>query len=189
MKCDIYYWDQPGKKHTTRTIELAVKRARELKIDNIVVASCTGYTVRELLKYAKKTNIVMVTHQSGFYDPGTCEISKTVADSLRKHGVSVYTGTHFFGGVGRAVRLKFGGLEVDELVANTIRIFGQGVKVTVEIAIMALDAGLIPYNEEIISIGGQGNGADTATVCLPRHGKDFFSFEVREIICKPRCKK
>ena len=101
----------------------------------------------------------------------------------------MYTGTHFFGGVGRAVRLKFGGLEVDELVAHTLRIFGQGIKVTVEIAIMALDAGLIPHGKEIIVIGGAGQGADTAVVCLPSHGKEFFSFEIREIICKPRHKK
>jgi hypothetical protein len=63
------------------------------------------------------------------------------------------------------------------------------MKVAVEIAIMALDAGLIPYGKEIIAIAGTGQGADTAVVCLPAHGKDFFSFELREIICKPRLKK
>ncbi|GAH15189.1 unnamed protein product, partial [marine sediment metagenome] len=107
---------------------------------------------------------------------------------LRKRRVAVYTGTHFLAGFGRAIRFKFGGLAPEELAANTLRIFGEGVKVCVEIAIMALDAGLIPYNKEIISIAGTGQGADTAIVCLPTHGKDFFSFEVREIICKPRIK-
>jgi len=31
---------------------------------------------------------------------------------------------------------------------------GQGVKVAVEVAGMALDAGLIPFGEEIIALGG-----------------------------------
>lgn len=130
----------------------------------------------------------MVTHQAGFRAPGRCEMTTKTLRSLARDGITVYTGTHFFGGVGRAVRIAFGGIEVDELVAHTLRVFGQGVKVAVEVAVMAMDAGLIPYGKEIIAIGGTGEGADTAIVCLPRHGKDFFSFEVREIICKPRRK-
>ncbi|NLZ38638.1 MAG: hypothetical protein GX893_03415, partial [Firmicutes bacterium] len=62
---------------------------------------------------------------------------------------------------------------------------GQGVKVSVEIAVMALDAGLIPYGEDIIAIGGSGRGADTAIVVQPAHAKDFFAGKIREIICKP----
>ena len=186
MKYEISYWNKPGKRNTNKTIDLAIKRAKQSKIKYFVVASCSGATTKKLLKKGKNIKIVSVSHQAGFYKPGKCEMNKKTEEFLRKKGVAVYTGTHFFGGLGRAIRFKFGGLEPEELVANTLRIFGEGVKVTIEIAIMALDAGLIPYNKEIISIGGTGEGADAAIVCIPRHGKDFFSFEVREIICKPR---
>lgn len=186
MKYEVYYWDKPGKRNTDKTLDLAIKRAKQLKIKHFVIASCTGYTTKILLKKTKNIKIVSITHQVGFYEPGKNEMNKKTAEFLRKKGVTVYTGTHFFGGVGRAIRLKFGGLEVDELAANTLRIFGEGIKVAIEIAIMAIDAGLIPYNKEIISIGGTGEGVDTAIVCLPKHGKNFFSFEVREIMCKPR---
>lgn len=189
MITDICYWEKPGLQNTQKTLDKAVKRAKKLKIKEIVIASCSGMTVKKILKQAAGLNIVCITHQAGFYKPGKCEISQKTRGFLIEHGVKVYTGTHFFGGAGRAVRMKFGGLEVDELIANTLRIFGQGIKVTIEIAIMALDAGLIPYDKEIISIGGSGKGADTAIVCRPVHGKDFFSFEVREIICRPRYKK
>ncbi|MCK4250584.1 hypothetical protein KAX97_04025 [candidate division WOR-3 bacterium] len=189
MNYEVFYWDKPGKQNTNKTINLALKRARQLKIKNIVIASCSGKTTKNLLKKGKNIRIISVTHQAGFYKPGTIEMDKKTKKILERNGVIVYTGTHFFGGIGRAIRLKFGGLEVEELAANTLRIFGQGVKVAVEITIMALDAGLIPYNKEIVSIGGTGVGADTAIVCLPKHGKDFFSFEVREIICKPRVNK
>ncbi|KPJ74055.1 hypothetical protein AMJ52_02095 [candidate division TA06 bacterium DG_78] len=186
MKKEIFYWDKPGKKNTDKTIDVALKRAHALKIKNIVIASCSGDTTKILLKKSKNVKIVSVSHQAGFYKPGKCEMSTKTKEFLRKKGVAVYTGTHFFGGFGRAIRLTFGGLEPEELAANTLRIFGEGVKVCIEITIMAIDAGLLPYNKEIIAIGGTGEGVDTALVCLPKHGKDFFSFEVREIICKPR---
>jgi len=189
MTYDVHYWEKPGKANTDQTIEAALRRAEELKLKYFVVASCTGATTKRLLEKARDISIVSVSHQAGFREPGICEMSRETEEELTKKGVKVYTGTHFFGGMGRAVRMKFGGLEVDELAANTLRIFGHGVKVAIEISIMALDAGLIPYDQEIIAIGGTGQGADTAIVCLPRHGKDFFSFEVREIICKPRMVK
>ncbi len=186
MKRAIYYWSKPGKQNTNLTIDAALQRARKLRIHHIIVASCSGRTTKKLLKKAKNITIVSVSHEAGFYKPGKCEMSKRTAIALQKQGVIVYTGTHFLGGLDRAIRFKFGGIEPAELVANTLRILGQGVKVAVEIAVMALDAGLIPYNKEIISIGGTGEGTDTAIVCLPKHGKDFFSCDVREIICKPR---
>ncbi len=186
MKNEITYFEKPGRGNTQKTIELALKRAEELNIEDLVIATCTGYSAKVLLKKAKNKNIVAITHQAGFAKPGAMEIKLGVIEFLKKKGVKVYTGTHFFGGFGRAIRFKFGGLEPEEIAANTLRIFGEGTKVAVEIAIMALDAGLIPYGKEIISIGGTGSGVDTAIVCVPRHGKDFFNFEVREIICKPR---
>ncbi|MGB9721716.1 MAG: pyruvate kinase alpha/beta domain-containing protein [bacterium] len=186
MRKDITYFDKPGKINTKKTIELALKRADELNIEHFVIATCTGYSAKVLLQKAKNKKIIAVTHQAGFAKPGEMEIKPETIDYLKKKGMKVYTGTHFFGGFGRAIRFKFGGLEPEEIAANTLRIFGEGIKVGVEIAIMALDAGLIPYNKEIISIGGTGSGVDTAIVCVPRHGKDFFNFEVREIVCKPR---
>ncbi|OGC39095.1 hypothetical protein A2Y85_04440 [candidate division WOR-3 bacterium RBG_13_43_14] len=186
MKGSIYYWEKTGRTNTVRTLTHALGRANELGIKHFVIATCSGYTAKKLLQKAPKSNIIAVTHQAGFYKPGQCELSKKTRDWLTNQGVVVYTGTHFFGTIGRAVRIKYGGLEIDELIANTLRIFGQGLKVAVEIAIMAADAGLIPHEQEIVSIGGTGTGADTAIICLPRHGKDFFAFEIREIICKPR---
>ena len=51
---------------------------------------------------------------------------------------------------------------------------------------MALDAGLVPYGEEIIAVAGSGTGADTALVITPAHSNNFFDTKVKEIICKPR---
>ena len=183
---DIIYWQKPGKENTGPALEAALRRAKKLKIRHFVVASCTGYTTKNLLAMARGLKIVSVTHHAGFAKPGKQEMNTRTIRFLQDHGVSVLTTTHFFGGFGRAIRFKFGGLEPEEMAANTLRIFGEGMKVAIEVAVMAQDAGMIPYGQEIIAIGGTGEGVDTAIVCVPKHGKDFFSFEVREIICKPR---
>lgn len=60
------------------------------------------------------------------------------------------------------------------------------MKVAVEIAIMVMDGGLIPYGKEIIAIGGTSSGADTAIILRPAYGRNFFDTQILEIICKPR---
>lgn len=187
MEGKIKYWESAGAQNTDETLDLALERAREKNIKNIVFASTRGETARKLLeRNLEGLNVVCVTHQAGFRSPGEIEMDEATQEFLKGKGIKVLTTAHLFGTLGRAIRLKFGGLYPDEIVANTLRIFGQGIKVVIEIACMALDAGFIPYGEEIISIGGTGKGADTAVILLPAHGKNFFDTKVLEIICKPR---
>jgi hypothetical protein len=63
------------------------------------------------------------------------------------------------------------------------------MKVCVETALMAADAGLIPVSEEVLAIGGTDIGADTAVVLKSATTDRFFELEIREIICMPRNKK
>ena len=99
--------------------------------------------------------------------------------------VNILTTTHVLSGAERGISRKFGGIYPVEIIANSLRIFGQGVKVTVEIAVMALDEGLIPYGEDIIAVGGTGKGADTAVVIRPAHAASILDTYIAEIICKP----
>jgi hypothetical protein len=87
--------------------------------------------------------------------------------------------------VGRGISNKFGYLSPQELMAATLRMFGQGVKVTVEITIMAADAGLIPMTGDVMAIGGTGKGADTACVLTPAHSNHVFEMHIKELVCKP----
>jgi hypothetical protein len=105
---------------------------------------------------------------------------------LQEKGVKILTTTHLLAGVDRSLRVKWGGVYPAEIIAQTLRILGQGVKVCVEVACMALDAGLVPYGEEIIAVGGTSTGADTAIVIVPAHSNQFFDTKVKEILCKPR---
>lgn len=177
-------WEKKGPENTEGTVKAALKRADELGIKNIVVASHSGETAQ----YFLDTNflITSVTHHSGFKNPGENEMSKKMREKLTAKGVQVLTTTHLLAGVDRAFRLKFGGLYPAEIIASSLRILGQGVKVCVEIACMALDAGLIPYKEEVVSVAGSGRGADTACIIVPAHSHNFFDTVVKEIICMPR---
>ena len=91
-------------------------------------------------------------------------------------------------GAERGMSRKFGGVYPMEIIANTLRMLGQGTKVCVEISVMALDAGLIPYGEDVIAVGGTDEGADTAIILRPAHAADIFDTWISEILCKPAYK-
>jgi len=180
----------PGPENTEAAIASALDRAQELGVRDFVVASNTGATARVLLEALAErgmegANVVVVTHHVGFRSPGEDEMDQDTRRRLAAAGAKVLTTTHLMGGIERAVTGKFGGLYPGHLVAHTLRLFGQGVKVAVEIAVMALDAGLIPYGSDVVAIGGTGRGADTALVVRPSHAKTFFETFVVETICRP----
>ncbi len=177
------YFANAGPENTAATVEQAVKRARELGIEYIVVASNSGDTAEKFL--GQGLQIICVTHQVGFRNPGEDEMDPEKRRELKEKGVSVLTTTHLLGGVGRAVRSKFGGLYPGEMVAHTLRMLGQGVKVGLEISVMALDSGLIPHGKDVIAVGGAGWGADSAVVIRPEHSQNIFASRIKEIICKP----
>lgn len=178
------YWEQKGMTNTAATADLALKRAKELGIRQIVVASNSGHTAEQFLD--KGVEVICVTHHIGFMSPGEDEMPPQVRQKLAGKGVRLLTTTHLLAGVDRAVRNKFGGLYPAEIIAQSLRMLGQGVKVCVEIACMALDAGLVPYGQEIVAVAGSATGADTALVIVPAHSNQFFDTKVKEIICKPR---
>ncbi|MCR4398186.1 MAG: hypothetical protein NUV93_04405 [Firmicutes bacterium] len=183
------YWERPGKQNTHATLAAAVGRAREIGATHIVVASGSGYTAlaaADMVSAYPDMVLVVVTHHTGFTAPGVQEMPSDVRLELASRGAQVLTTTHLFGNVERAVTSRFGGLYPGGVIANTLRMFGKGVKVCVEIATMALDAGLIPYGREVVAVAGTGSGADSAIVIIPAHAKDFFDGQILEVICKPR---
>jgi len=186
-RSEVTWHPRSGRGCTARTLELALARARTLGLENLVVASTTGATALALARLLRRgEHAVCVSHHAGFRTPGRCELGAAAERRLERCDIPVLRTTHVFAGIERALRLEFGGLGPAETVAWTFRTFGEGTKVAVEVAVMALDAGLIPHRTEVVSIGGTGRGADTALVLRPAHSRRFFDTEINEIICKPR---
>ncbi len=180
----MIYWPEKGKGNTEATVDAVINRAKELEIKHIVVASNSGATAK--LFTGKGLEVVCVTHHVGFKEPGEDEMEPEMRKTLQEKGVKVLTTTHLMAGIDRALRFKFEGIYPGEIVASALRLLGQGFKVTVEISVMALDAGLIPYGKEVIAVAGTGRGADAACVITPAHSSQFFDTKVKEIICMPR---
>ncbi|MGA8850056.1 MAG: pyruvate kinase alpha/beta domain-containing protein [Dehalococcoidia bacterium] len=180
------YFLEPGSNNTEKTFEVAKRRAEELGIKTIVVASTSGETGLKAVEAFPNYKVVVVTHTTGFRAPDVQELTPQNRAKILEEGGLILTAAHAFGGVGRAVRRKLNTTQVDEIMAYTLRVFGQGTKVACEIALMAADAGLIRTDEEVISIGGTARGADTALVVKPANTHDFFELRVKEVLCKPR---
>lgn len=180
------YFETPGKQNTESVLELVKNYAQAEGVRNIVVASTTGETGVKASKVFRGFNVVVVSHHVGFQETGVWELKEENRRKILKNGAKILTATHALSGVERAVRKKFGTIMPLELIAHTLRLFGEGTKVCVEITIMAADAGLIPVDREVIAVGGTGRGADTALVIKPATASRFFNLEIREIIAKPR---
>lgn len=181
------YFEKPGPKNTEAVLEIAAQRAKELAVKKILLASNSGRTAFEALKVmGADFEIIAVTHVCGFREPDHQELPMETRRELEAKGVKVLTCQHAFGGVGRAVRNKLATFQVDEIIAFALRTFGQGTKVAVELALMAADAGLVRTDEDIVSIGGTGKGADTALLLQPANSFHYFDLKVKETICKPR---
>jgi hypothetical protein len=109
--------------------------------------------------------------------------------SLMEAGVRIVRATHALSGVERSVNKKVGGSSRVEAIAEALRsLFGQGMKVAVEITLMAADNGAIPCGPDVqaIAIGGTEWGSDTAVVVRPAHSNGFFNLQVKEIIAIPK---
>jgi len=188
MKENIVYFERPGKEWkewTYEVLKICKEYAESQGIKDIVVASTTGETGVKASEMFKGYNLVVVTHVAGFREPGKVELLDEHRKRIEENNGKILTTSHALSGVERSIRKKFGTIGPAELMANTLRLFGEGTKVCVEIAVMAADAGLIPVDRDIICIAGTGKGADTALVIKPAHSTNFFDLKVKKILCKP----
>ena len=185
METTITYFDNPGKENTDAVMELVRRRAEELGVKTVVVASYRGYTAERAVRSLGNLKIIVV---AGFLEPNSKNLAETFVqgdEELIKSKAEVLVATHLFSGVSRAVRKQFESTSPGEIIAQALRMLGVGVKVAVECAVMAADAGLVSTEENIIAIGGTRSGADTAILLRPVNSQDLFNLKVMQILCKP----
>ena len=192
LEAATYYFERPGGQNTDDAVAIAVKKTREKGIKHVVLASSTGETGLKVAEAFKgfSVNIVVVTYHSGFHSgdaakrqEGTWAQNKKKLDAM---GIRCVQSIHALSGVERSIAARYSGIYPVLLIADTLRLFCQGVKVGVEIAIMAADAGAIPTDADVITIAGSGSGADTVMVVKPAHMNNFFDLKIKEIVCRPQ---
>jgi hypothetical protein len=180
----ILYFSTPGKQNTDATLQLARERAEILDIKQIVVASTHGYTAKRarIIFAGMGVEIIAVTICAGYDDLGWT-MTPEERSELQQLGTTVLTSIH---ALGDDVSDALSNTAPNRIVRETLYTFCQGMKVAVECAIMAADAGLLDMTSEVIAIAGTGEGADTALVLKPATARKFRKLEIREILAKPR---
>jgi hypothetical protein len=178
-------FEQAGKENTQATLEAAFTHALTHQISPLVVATTWGETGVRAAEMGREKGVavVVVTHNYGFEQPGVCQLEAEKRRRIEQAGGRIHTATLVLRGLGSALKKKFGYSE-SEIVAGVLRMFGQGMKVCVEMAAMAADAGLLA-SADAVFVAGTATGADTAVVIRPAPSNMFFDIKIRHIIAKP----
>jgi hypothetical protein len=188
MEKKVIYFENPGRDNTAACLDAAKEAVEGESYKNIVVASTTGETglmFSEAFKDAG-VNLVVITHSHGFKEPNATEMPEDVRSKIVACGAKVYTGTMPTHSLDVAFSKKFSGSYLTQIVANSLRRFGEGSKVCCECVMMAVDAGLVPEDEEVLAVAGTARGADTVAVLRSAATKRFLELKVLEFVAKPR---
>lgn len=191
MDVTVKYFERGGK-HTDEVLAHAKQIIDNRGIKDIIVATTRGETgVKACEAFdPSKYNVVVVTHSDGFRGTNNQELDEKNKEKIISLGGKVLTATHTFSGVETGISKMIGGGNVNhpvELFARLVRmVIADGVKVCMEIACMAADAGMIPdIEKDTLCIGGTGAGADTACIIKAAYSRAFPEMKVKQIICKP----
>jgi len=155
-----------------------IKYAVENNIKTIVIPSTTGKSVSLFEKFTDNINLIVVTKSSGIKNENEQAFDFTKTQNKR---IKVLTTTHSFGGINRALKSYRENFSEIDICANTLRIFGDGVKVAVEISLMTTDAGLTNSGESIIACGGEKNGVDKAIVIQCTNSHRIFDAKIFDV--------
>jgi hypothetical protein len=179
VEAKIVYFEQAGRRNTMETLRLALDEARLRGVEKVVLASTTGETARVAAEQFAGSGIglIIIPHQYGFTE--IQRFPPELVTELQQQGHRVHFGTMLFHTDGLY------GSGSAEAMAIVLRTICQGMKVCVEMVMMAADAGLVARGEEIIAVAGTGRGADTAVVAVASTSNKLHELHVREILCKP----
>ena len=179
MEEKIVYFEKPGEDNTAEVLRLIKERAVARGIGKIVLASTRGDTARAAVEAFGGLDIrlVVVPHQFGFAERQM--FPEELVAELEGRGHHVHFGTMLF----HTENLY--GTRAPRAMAALLRAFGQGMKVCVEIALMACDGGLVASGERVIAVAGTGTGADTALVMTCSPSTRLSDLRIHEIVCKP----
>jgi len=155
---EIMYFEKPGREHTDAVAQAVRSRCVELGIEHEVVASDSGATGLTFWEVLQGTGVVLVSvaEHAGYRGGDAPSLSSEKRREQEEKGINVLICAHALSGVARSISSTFGGVSHVEIIAHTLRLFGgPGIKVAVEVAVMAADAGLVPTDREIIAVGGE----------------------------------
>ncbi len=191
------YFRYCGEANTVPLLQAVKKRALELGIGRVVVASETGRSALLSLEALSGIGVrlVVVTHPPattwgphGDIPIGLQRPEYTAArEKLQAAGVPIVQGTRPLAPLSRSLGWREPTPEM--IIDRTLELLGAGTKIAIEASAMATDAGVISEGSEIITCAGTYKGLDTALIVRATYTAEFYDrFELREFIARPRCR-
>jgi len=160
----ITYFEVSGKENVDRTLELVKRLAEEHGFKNVIIASTTGFTAEKAYDVFRNMDVTLTfvgTERNRF----PIDLLKKLEE--KRHHVCF----------SREISYDY-----PELAKLAYRRFSQGVKVAVELAMIAAEKGFVSTEEDVICVGKW----DTALIIKPSKSDNFSELKVRELICMPR---
>ena len=172
---------------TSSVLNVAWDFALKHDISDIVLATTKGDTaLKAATIMGDGRNVLAVTHSSGFVKENHQELDIDIRREIEKRGIRVLTSVMPFHCWFDHYRKRSGAIMPTTVIADTLRLFGQGTKVCVEIMMMGIDAGLLSEGCPILSVAGTGRGADTVLLIRGFSSRRFFDLRIMDVIAKPR---
>ena len=140
------------------------KKAEKQGINDVVIASTTGFTAKKAVDVFKGMGVKLTfvgTSKNRFPGDLTEELKEKGYNVCFSHEVSY---------------------DYPHLIQTAYRRLSEGVKVAVEIAMIAAQEGYVSTDKEVVSMGKW----DTALIIKPSTSDRFSELKVVELICKPR---
>ena len=190
------YFDKPGKRNTEKVVEAVLKRLAEGDLNTIVVASTTGYTALEFsqaLQGQEGITLISVGETPLIREWGTewPVLRPETRQELERRGVIVADRIPYLMHSSVLDYSQWKAPSAEELLRETLYAFGQGLKVAVEVVLIAVACGFLEPFQDVIAVGGTSRGADTAIVVRATYPNHVFSqdaakrLKIHEILCKP----
>jgi len=198
VKREVYYFDEPGEGNTELVIEAVSQRLESGGIKKVIVASTSGETAAKFARKLKgRAELICVSeapYRREWGEEWPC-LKQEFREELGRLSVAIVDRAPYVFHNSVLEAARWASMFPERLVKETLYCFGQGVKVAVEVALIAVSCGYVVPYEDVIGVGGSGKGADTAIVLRATYPASLFDkdlakrLEIKEIIAMPTSKK
>ena len=193
-KRETYLFDRAGEHNTPLVAEAVAQRVEGGDLRFVIVATSSGHTALQVARaVGAKAQVIAVTgapyrREWGMRWPALEEENRR---ELERMGVPVLERAAYVFHDSVLEGSNWQGVFPERLMKATLYAFGQGMKVAVEVALMAVSSGVIEPYQDVVAVGGTSRGADTAVVLRATYPALVFSedkskrLEIREVLAMP----
>jgi len=194
----VYYFDEPGDGNTDLVVKAVSQRVEGGGVTEVIVASTSGETAVKFARALKgKARVVCVSeapYRREWGERWPC-LKSRFRKELTELGAYIIDEVPYVFHDSVLENARWPAIFPERLVKETLYCFGQGLKVAVEVALLAVSCGKVAPFRDVIAVGGSTKGADTAILLRATYPACLFDkdpakrLEIREIIAMPIAKK